>query len=250
MKSTAEARARLIEILQERSVRRERVILASGKESDFYVDARQTTLHAEGAALVAELILARLRPDVVAVGGPVTGADPIAGAVAAISWTQARPVQGFMVRKEPKGHGLRRGHHHDRRQPAQGDRAHRRGGPARGAVHHGGGPPGGRQRAPRGARLHPRGPGRARRPDLSQAVQGMAEECCDVEPRCVCTSARRAHGQGRRADPAARKRGPKAQPADQPSALPSGQLVSVLHGLRHTAGACPRCSRSLPWRRA
>ena len=102
-----EARTRLIEILQERSVRRERVVLASGKESDFYVDARQTTLHAEGAALVAELILARLRPDVVAVGGPVTGADPIAGAVAAISWTQARPVQGFMVRKEPKGHGLR-----------------------------------------------------------------------------------------------------------------------------------------------
>ena len=107
MQPAAGARARLIEILQERSVRRERVVLASGKESDFYVDARQTTLHAEGAALVAELILARLRPDVVAVGGPVTGADPIAGAVAAISWIQGHPVQGFMVRKEPKGHGLR-----------------------------------------------------------------------------------------------------------------------------------------------
>lgn len=107
MSATAGASARLIEILKERSVRRERVVLASGKESDFYVDARQTTLHAEGAALVAELILARLRPDVVAVGGPVTGADPIAGAVAAVSWLQGRPVQGFMVRKEPKGHGLR-----------------------------------------------------------------------------------------------------------------------------------------------
>lgn len=104
---TAAARARLIEILQARSVRRERVVLASGKESDFYVDARQTTLHAEGAALVARLILARLRDDVVAVGGPVTGADPIAGAVAALSWIEGRPVQGFMVRKEPKGHGLR-----------------------------------------------------------------------------------------------------------------------------------------------
>lgn len=107
MGSAERAQERLIEILMERSVRRERVVLASGKESDFYVDARQTTLHAEGAALVAELILERLHPDVRAVGGPVTGADPIAGAVAAISWTKGRPVQGFMVRKEPKGHGLR-----------------------------------------------------------------------------------------------------------------------------------------------
>lgn len=102
-----QTRARLIAVLRERSVRRQRVILASGLESDFYVDARATTLHPEGAALVASLVLARLRPEVLAVGGPVTGADPIAGAVAAVSWLQGRPVQGFMVRKEPKGHGLR-----------------------------------------------------------------------------------------------------------------------------------------------
>lgn len=100
-------RARLIEILRERSVRRQRVVLASGAESDFYVDARQTTLHPEGAALIAGLLLDLLSPEVLAVGGPVTGADPIAGAVAAISWTRGRPIQGFMVRKEPKGHGLR-----------------------------------------------------------------------------------------------------------------------------------------------
>ncbi len=98
---------RLKALLLERSVRRQRVILASGRESDFYVDARQTTLHPEGAALIAELVLERLLPEVVAVGGPVTGADPIAGAVAAVSFLRGRPVQGFMVRKEPKGHGLR-----------------------------------------------------------------------------------------------------------------------------------------------
>lgn len=102
-----ELEARLIEVLRERSVRKQKVILASGRESDFYVDARQTTLHPEGAALIADLILAHLRPEVLAVGGPVTGADPIAGAVAAISWVRGRPVQGFMVRKEPKAHGMR-----------------------------------------------------------------------------------------------------------------------------------------------
>lgn len=97
---------RLVELLKDRSVRFGTFTLASGKESDFYVDARQTTLHAEGAATIAALILDRLQPDVVGIGGPVTGADPIAGAVAALSWQRGRPVHGFMVRKEPKGHGM------------------------------------------------------------------------------------------------------------------------------------------------
>lgn len=98
---------RLVSLLVERSVRWGRFTLASGRESDLYVDARQTTLHPEGAALVADLVLDRLRPEVVAVGGPVTGADPIAGAVAAISWVRGSPVHAFMVRKEPKAHGRR-----------------------------------------------------------------------------------------------------------------------------------------------
>ena len=98
---------RLVALLRDRSVRRQRVILASGRESDFYVDARQTTLHPEGAACIAELVLDLLAEDVVGVGGPVTGADPIAGAVAALSHLRGRPVAGFMVRKEPKGHGLK-----------------------------------------------------------------------------------------------------------------------------------------------
>jgi orotate phosphoribosyltransferase len=102
----AAARARLIALLRQRSVRRQRVVLASGRESDFYVDARLTTLDPEGAHLVAGLVLDRLAADVEAVGGPVTGADPIVGAVVAASWTRGRPVHGFMVRKEAKGHGL------------------------------------------------------------------------------------------------------------------------------------------------
>jgi len=98
-------KARLIEILLERSVRHGTFTLASGKESDLYVDARQTTLSPEGAATIADLILDRLHPEVVGVGGPVTGADPITGAIALRSWQQDRPIHGFMVRKEPKGHG-------------------------------------------------------------------------------------------------------------------------------------------------
>ena len=45
----------LLDLLREKSVRYGEFTLASGKTSDFYVDARQTTLHARGAAVVAEL---------------------------------------------------------------------------------------------------------------------------------------------------------------------------------------------------
>jgi orotate phosphoribosyltransferase len=99
-------RARLLTLLRERSVRWGTFTLASGRTSDLYVDARQTTLHADGAAIVARMVLGRLRPDVVGVGGMTLGADPIACAAAA--WSTAvlqRPVHAFLVRKEPKAHG-------------------------------------------------------------------------------------------------------------------------------------------------
>ena len=96
---------RLIEILKERSVRTGTFTLASGKTSDLYVDARQTTLSPEGVTVLAQMILDRLHPDAVGIGGPVTGADPITGAVITHSWLQERPLHGFMVRKEAKGHG-------------------------------------------------------------------------------------------------------------------------------------------------
>jgi orotate phosphoribosyltransferase len=98
--------SRLVALLRERSVRTGTFTLASGKTSDFYVDARQTTLHAEGAWLVGRLVLARLHPDAVGVGGMTLGADPIASAAATLSTTVGRPVHGFIIRKEPKGHGV------------------------------------------------------------------------------------------------------------------------------------------------
>ena len=103
---TSTLHRRLVALLQERSVRHGTFTLSSGRQSDLYADARLTTLHAEGAWTIAALILDRLKPGVVGIGGPVTGADPIVGAVVAGSWTAGRPIHGFMVRKEPKGHGL------------------------------------------------------------------------------------------------------------------------------------------------
>lgn len=95
----------LVALLQERSVRRGSFTLASGRTSDLYIDARQTALHARGAWLIGRLVLARLHPEAVAVGGMTLGADPIAAAAATLSTTLDRPVHGFIIRKQPKGHG-------------------------------------------------------------------------------------------------------------------------------------------------
>jgi orotate phosphoribosyltransferase len=68
-------------------------------------------LTAEGHHLVGELIcdlLSQVAPEVRAVGGLTMGADPIASAVATVSWAQGRPIDAFYVRKEPKGHGTQK----------------------------------------------------------------------------------------------------------------------------------------------
>ena len=98
-------REELISLLHQKSVRFGEFTLASGKKSDFYVDARQSTLHARGSFLIATLILDRLNSDVVAIGGPVTGAIPIVGSTTLLSSQQDRNIHGFMVRKEAKGYG-------------------------------------------------------------------------------------------------------------------------------------------------
>ncbi|MEN0063067.1 MAG: orotate phosphoribosyltransferase [Myxococcota bacterium] len=102
-------RERLIEILKELSILHGTFTLSSGGTSNVYVDVRQTTLNAEGAEHVAHLVLGRLRPEVVAVGGPTLGADPIAcGATAYSRAVLGRDVHGFLIRKEEKGHGTGR----------------------------------------------------------------------------------------------------------------------------------------------
>ena len=45
-------KARLATLVQELSVIHEKVTLASGRESDFYVDMRRSTLHHEAAPLI------------------------------------------------------------------------------------------------------------------------------------------------------------------------------------------------------
>lgn len=101
-------RARLLDLLRTLSFERRKVILASGKESDFYIDCKRTALTAEGHVLVGRLLFERIRkirPLVRGVGGLTLGADPIASAITLTSFLEHEPIDSFIVRKEPKGHG-------------------------------------------------------------------------------------------------------------------------------------------------
>jgi len=108
MTGSADSRARLLDLLKAKSFRKGRVVLSSGKESDFYIDCRQTALSAEGHQLVGRLFFETIMenfPDTQAVGGPTLGADPLVSAVSLTSWFEKQPLDAFIVRKEPKGHG-------------------------------------------------------------------------------------------------------------------------------------------------
>lgn len=101
-------RRRMLALLTERSYAKKKVILSSGKESDFYIDCKKTVLTAEGHWLTGRLLFAGVRehfPQAIAVGGLTMGADPIASAIATVSFISGHPLHAFLVRKEPKGHG-------------------------------------------------------------------------------------------------------------------------------------------------
>jgi orotate phosphoribosyltransferase len=117
----SEARQQLLTLLSKESFRLGQFKLSSGGTSDYYIDCRTTTLHAEGARLTARVFMDEIerrkwRPQ--AIGGLTMGADPIVVAVAMLSaqelqWRatdvgSAGPhglIHGFLVRKSEKAHG-------------------------------------------------------------------------------------------------------------------------------------------------
>ncbi|HXV36831.1 MAG TPA: orotate phosphoribosyltransferase [Myxococcota bacterium] len=105
-------RAELLELILAVSFRRQKVTLASGAESDFYLDLRQTLMRPRGVALAGELLLEKLLagPPVRAVGGMAVGAVPLVTAVLAAAHARdpGSELLGFFVRKQAKQHGLAR----------------------------------------------------------------------------------------------------------------------------------------------
>ena len=100
--------SRLLDLLATRSARSGSFTLASGRQSDLYIDCRPTTMHPEGLSLIGPLGLHAIgemawHPD--SVGGLTLGADPVSYAIAYASQLAGLPVRAFTVRKEAKTHG-------------------------------------------------------------------------------------------------------------------------------------------------
>ena len=117
MTPSATPRQQLLTLLARQSFKLGDFQLSSGGRSDYYIDCRTTTLHAEGGRLTGVAILDlltehRLTPH--AVGGLTMGADPIVSAVAIASAQRhadggkGRLIHGFLVRKAEKQHGTGR----------------------------------------------------------------------------------------------------------------------------------------------
>ncbi len=99
-------KSELFRLLKTQAFFKGKFILSSGKESNFYLDARLVTLSAAGAYLTARIMLDMIKDDQPdAIGGPTLGADPMVGAIASLSHQEGRPINTFIIRKQPKAHG-------------------------------------------------------------------------------------------------------------------------------------------------
>jgi len=104
-------RERLIELIKEKAFKYSDTAsfrLSSGASSKYYFNLKMVNYTPEGQYLVGKLVYElmkqhNLRPK--AVGGLTLGADPIATAVARYSYDVNDPINAFVIRKEPKGHG-------------------------------------------------------------------------------------------------------------------------------------------------
>ena len=100
-------RQALIALIKAEAVFHGDFTLASGKHATYYVDMRRLTLDHRAAPAIGRIVLDLMRglDGIAAVGGLTLGADPIANAVVHESVRAGKPVDAFVVRKEPKDHG-------------------------------------------------------------------------------------------------------------------------------------------------
>ena len=104
-KDTKELKDKLLTILARQSYKEGKFILVSGKESNFYLDGKMTSLDAEGATIISILFLRMLKDNISSVGGISVGADPLSSGVSQVGFLLGKKLNAFYVRKEPKKHG-------------------------------------------------------------------------------------------------------------------------------------------------
>ena len=99
-------RTRLLELFKARAVSFGDFTLASGKKSSYYINSKKVLFHGEAIALLGDLLYDATHDlDIQAIGGLEVGAIPMATAAVLRFQQMGRSLEGFFVRKQPKGHG-------------------------------------------------------------------------------------------------------------------------------------------------
>jgi orotate phosphoribosyltransferase len=99
-------RAKAVKIIKEKAFALGEFVLSSGKKSNYYLDMKPAMFDPEGAFVLAQLVLERIKDlRVDYVGGLEMGAVPLIATINMLSFLDKRPVPGFFVRKTIKDHG-------------------------------------------------------------------------------------------------------------------------------------------------
>lgn len=103
-----EQRTELLQLLARESYfERDKVTLASGRSSNYYIDCKRTLYLPQGAYLAGELMIELvIENGLEQIGGMAAGALPVTDAIIAAAWRRRISLTGFFVRKEIKAHGL------------------------------------------------------------------------------------------------------------------------------------------------
>ncbi len=100
-------RKTLLELLARHSFFQRELTLASGRQSNYYIDCKRTLYLPAGARLAGELMLDLvLAQGVRQLGGMAAGALPVIDATIVAASYRNVDLRGFFVRKETKAHGL------------------------------------------------------------------------------------------------------------------------------------------------
>ena len=100
-------RERLRQHVLTHSLKTGKFTLKSGRESNWFLDTKQTACRPDGIQLVADVALSLIPDDATAIGGLTMGADPVAFGIAALAAARGRELRSFSVRKEAKDHGVK-----------------------------------------------------------------------------------------------------------------------------------------------
>ena len=100
-----DARRSLLERLAQEAYRRGQFTLASGRESEHYVNCKPVSLSGSGLALISSGMLDHVDAEAIAVAGLTLGADPLVSGVAMAAVLVGRSLDALIVRKQAKGHG-------------------------------------------------------------------------------------------------------------------------------------------------